>query len=264
MPMVLSYAYCNVAVMPVRREPFHSSEQVTQLLFGEKAEIQQVNSRDWALIRCGWDDYEGWCKLSQLSHISRKDYRKEVKYCVAGHGSKLLFLNSEMPLPPGSELYGMKGGHIKVQGAAGKFKGGKMNWRDMEPSFPVLREVAMSYLNAPYQWGGRSPAGIDCSGLTQLVFKMCNLRLPRDASQQAEMGDVLDFLQHARCGDLAFFEEREGQINHVGMLLDTESIIHATDTAGRVVIDRIDQGGIISLSLKRRTHKLRMVRRMKW
>ncbi len=95
-----------------------------------------------------------------------------------------------------------------------------------------------------------------------MVFKLCNFKLMRDASQQATQGEVVDFLVNARCGDLAFFEEREDQINHVGLLLDNETIIHATDAAGRVVIDRFDQGGIISTLLKKRTHKLRMVRRV--
>jgi len=71
----------------------------------------------------------------------------------------------------------------------------------------------------------------------------------------------VDFLQNARCGGLAFFDEKEGKINHVGILLDNQNILHATDASGRVVIDSIDQGGIISRSLKKRTHNLRLVKR---
>ena len=95
-----------------------------------------------------------------------------------------------------------------------------------------------------------------------MAYRLCNLRIPRDASQQANEGQLVDFLQNAQCGDLAFFDEKEGRINHVGILLDNQNIIHATETSGRVVIDRIDQGGIISIALKRRTHNLRLVKRM--
>lgn len=261
MPIVLGYAYCNVSVLPVRREPFHTAEQTTQLLFGEKAEIIQINNRDWAQIRCAWDDYEGWCKLSQLVVIQKKEYRKEVKYLSASHNGKLVLPEGEMVLPFGCELYGLKGGHIATTYGKGKYKGKKRKMKGAELTGKELKEAAMQYLYAPYQWGGRSAAGLDCSGFTQMVYKLCNHKIPRDAKDQATVGMPVDFLQHAQCGDLAFFEEKEGSINHVGILLDSETIIHATDTAGRVVIDRIDQGGIISIVLKKRTHNLRMVRR---
>lgn len=91
---------------------------------------------------------------------------------------------------------------------------------------------------------------------------MCGMAIPRDASQQAKEGTGVDFLQHAQCGDLAFFDNSEGKIVHVGILLDNHTIIHATETSGRVVIDRIDQEGIISVKLKKRTHHLRFVKRM--
>jgi cell wall-associated NlpC family hydrolase len=142
----------------------------------------------------------------------------------------------------------------------GKFKGKKYAIKKMELNADTLKAAALKYMHAPYLWGGRSIAGIDCSGLTQMAFKLCNSAIPRDASQQAQEGKLVDFLQHAQCGDLAFFDEKD-RITHVGLLLDNQTIIHATGTSGRVVIDRIDQGGIISISLKKRTHHLRMVRR---
>jgi gamma-D-glutamyl-L-lysine dipeptidyl-peptidase len=262
MAMVLGYAYCNVSVLPVRREPFHTAEQTTQLLFGERAEVQQTNNREWAKIRCEWDGYEGWCKLSQLAIVQKKEYRKEVKNMSGTHAGRLILPEGEMLLPLGSLLHNPKAGKIKVVHEEGKFKGGKIKTGEAELNAASLREYALMYLHSPYQWGGRTVAGIDCSGLTQMIYKLCNHHLLRDASQQATEGKLVDFLINGKCGDLAFFDEKEGQINHVGMLLDNETIIHATDVAGRVVIDRIDQQGIISVSLKKRTHNLRMVRRM--
>lgn len=261
MPVLLAYGYCNVSVMPVRTEPFHTAEQSTQLLFGERAEIIEVNNRDWARIRCAWDDYEGWCKLSQLTVIQRKEYRRELRHVATNRAGKITTDVGEIAVQPGSELHGLKKSMLEIPGGAGKFKGKKLKTSKLELSAEGLKHAAALYLHAPYQWGGRSTAGIDCSGLTQMAYKLCGHRLKRDASQQATEGELVDFLLNARCGDLAFFEEKEGKINHVGLLLDNETIIHATDTAGRVVIDRIDQQGIISTSLKKRTHHLRMVRR---
>jgi gamma-D-glutamyl-L-lysine dipeptidyl-peptidase len=256
--MILAYSFCNVSVLPVRKEPGHKAEQVTQLLFGEKAEILEINDADWAKIHTSWDEYDGWCKASQLTTISKKEYRRPFKFLSGKNTDKILFDESELWLPLGSDLLKTK---ISLGTLTGKFKGKKLNVKDLELNCEALKTAALSYLNAPYQWGGKTIAGIDCSGLTQMAYKLCNTRIPRDASQQALAGETVDFLQHAKCGDLAFFDNSEGKITHVGILLDPQTIIHATDASGRVVIDNIDQGGIISRTLRKRTHSLRMVKR---
>ncbi len=252
--MVFTYSFCNVSVMPVRNEPFHRAEQTDQLLFGEKAEVIEINDRDWARIR--YTDYhlEGWCKAGQLQFTQRKEYYKPNKHLSATHSDRVVFEGAEMWLPLAAELHGVKR-------MAGRFKGKKVAVTDLEANEDQIKKWAFSFLNAPYQWGGKTIAGVDCSGLAQLVFKLCGLPLSRDSWQQATEGHSVDFLQSAKCGDLAFFDNAEGKIVHVGILLDEHNIIHATDTAGRVVVDRIDGGGIISKSLKKRTHNLRLVKR---
>ena len=256
--LILDYACCNVPVMPLRREPSHRSEQVSQLLFGEKAEIVYLDSNGWTQIKSKWDDYEGWCTRSQLSIISKSDYAKETRYSVVRNADKLLIDEAETWIPAGAEL---KKGHFNLDIGPVRFKGRKKKTIDLECTRDALLHAAMMYLNAPYQWGGRTIAGIDCSGLTQMAYKLCNRRIPRDASQQAGEGHTIDFLQNAEPGDLAFFDNNEGRINHVGLLIDNKTIIHATEVAGRVVIDKIDQGGIISTRFKKRTHNLRLVKR---
>ena len=120
-------------------------------------------------------------------------------------------------------------------------------------------KLAQKLLHTPYLWGGRSPGGMDCSGLVQVVAKVVGLPLPRDAYQQAEEGRTLHFLHEVRAGDLAFFENEEGRITHVGILLDQERIIHAS---GEVRIDRIDHQGIFHGGQKRYTHPLRLLKRV--
>ncbi|MCB0695900.1 MAG: C40 family peptidase [Chitinophagaceae bacterium] len=254
--MVLSYAFCNSSLVPVRSEPTHRAEMVTQLLFGDRVEILEINDNDWARIHCNWDDYIGWAKLGQLSIIDKKDYRKEARYIADKHHNKLVFEHDEQWVPMGSDLFG-----IKMLHKPGKYKGKKLAIKELEATPNHLANAAMQYMNAPYLWGGRSIAGIDCSGLTQMAFKMCGMAIRRDASQQAEDGELVDFLQNARKGDLAFFDNEEGKITHVGLLLDNTSIIHATDTSGKVVVDKIDPEGIVSKILRKRTHKLRMIKR---
>lgn len=123
-----------------------------------------------------------------------------------------------------------------------------------------IREVASKYLDVPYLWGGRSSCGIDCSGFSQQVFRRFGIKLPRDAYQQAELGEVVGFLQEAVCGDLAFFDNEEGRITHVGIMLGNDQIIHAS---GKVRIDRIDHLGIVQSETGLRTHKLRIIKRHK-
>ena len=260
--MIHLFAFCNVPVMPVRSEPNHKAEQVNQLLFGERLEVLEVlEEKEWARVRCEWDNYEGWCKTSQFTEISRKEFRKNTSLITLHHYSKLIFTNTEMLLPLGCDLYGLKAGQIVLNEQPSKFKGKKVNIKNTVFKAELLINAARQYLNAPYQWGGRTVMGIDCSGLTQMVFKLCGQRLQRDAYKQANEGEVVDFLQHAQAGDLAFFDNTDGKIIHVGILLDTQYIIHASDSNGKVTIDRIDQGGIISTMHKKRTHNLRLVKR---
>lgn len=260
--MVLSFSFCNTSVAPVRLEPAHTSEQVTQLLFGERAEVLELTNKDWVRIRCEWDGYEGWCKISQLNLISRNEYRKQASAMAARHWDKLAGTEGSLWIPMGSELTCFKKGWVTVSNQALKFKGKKLPFKKLAVNCETIQAAAHQYLNAPYQWGGRTIAGIDCSGFTQMVYKLCGKSIPRDASVQAITGITVDFLQNAQCGDLAFFDNKEGKIVHVGILLDSHTIIHATDTSGHVVIDRIDQGGIISISLKKRTHNLRLLKRL--
>lgn len=257
--MVLSYAFCNVSVLPLKKEPSHRSEQVSQLLFGEKAEVLELNETQWARIRCLWDDYEGWCKMSQLTIISKKEFYKEQKFIATRNTDKLLGDDVAVWLPAGSDIAKSS---IILHHHTFTFKGKKAAVKQLSCNGEHLKHAAMQFLDAPYMWGGRTIAGIDCSGLTQMAYKLCNKKLSRDASQQAREGYNVDFLQHAQCGDLAFFDNEEGYITHVGMLLNPDTIIHATEVAGRVVIDKIDPAGIISKTLKKRTHNLRMVKRL--
>ena len=120
-----------------------------------------------------------------------------------------------------------------------------------------LVENALMYLNAPYLWGGRSPLGIDCSGFTQMVYRLQGVDLPRDAYQQAEVGTTLSFVEESEAGDLAFFDNNEERITHVGIILENNHIIHAS---GKVRIDRIDQQGIFKKELGTHTHKLRLIK----
>ena len=123
----------------------------------------------------------------------------------------------------------------------------------------LLLKIARKYLNAPYLWGGRSPFGIDCSGFSQIVFKMLGVKLLRDASQQVSQGRIIDFVEQAQAGDLAFFENKKKRIAHVGIVFPDQKIIHAH---GKVRIDNLDHFGIFNEENNKYTHRLRVVKRI--
>ena len=105
--------------------------------------------------------------------------------------------------------------------------------------------------------GGKSPFGIDASGFTQMVYKTCRLFLPRDIQSQSKQGQILSFIEESKPGDLAFFDNNDGELFHVGIILPNNYIIHAH---GCVRIDRLDHTGIFNPALSQYTHTLRVLK----
>jgi hypothetical protein len=259
--MTLAYAICSVSVMPLRAEASHRAEQISQVLFGERMEVL-AQEKGWLLVRCEWDEYEGWVKEGQVAIITYKEYRKELQAYSSLCTDNIILPEGQFPLSPGSSLFLLKKRNMKWGNREFVFKGKKLLLKNASASEANTTAYSKMFIGSPYHWGGRCLMGLDCSGLTQVVYKLMNLRLPRDAYQQASCGETVGFLQEARCGDLAFFDNAEGKITHVGILLNNHTIIHATETSGCVVIDPIDNGGIISRQLRMRTHNLRLVKRV--
>lgn len=255
--MVLSYGICAVSVGSMHKYPQHRSEQVNQLLYGDRVEVLELDHY-WAKVRTFDDDYEGWVLLQQILPISKREFSVAPKYVNLSSDGRLISENNVVPLPDGATL---RNRNFLPAGEKVKFKGKKAAIAALQPSAVGIESAAMRFLSAPYQWGGKVLQGIDCSGLTQMVMKLNGVNIARDASQQAMQGTTVAFLQEAKVGDLAFFANEEGKINHVGILLNEHSILHATETAGCVVIDKIDQQGIVSRMLRKRTHSLRLIRR---
>lgn len=258
--MVVGFALASVSVVPMRLEPNHRAEQVSQLLFGERVIVLTKGKQDWFYVRCEWDKYEGWVKGGQITFITDKQYKRKLSSFSISDQDKIVQPDGYFSLSPGSSLFLLKGKKLEWN-THFTYKGKRLLLKNAQFEPNQFTEYCKSFIGSPYLWGGRNKMGIDCSGFSQVLFKLCNYRLPRDASQQAKMGEAVDFLQEAQCGDLAFFDNEEGNINHVGILLNSTTIIHATDTTGCVIIDSIDNNGIISRKKRMRTHNLRLVKR---
>jgi cell wall-associated NlpC family hydrolase len=254
----MSYFVCAVPVCPVRAEASHRSEQVSQLLFGEACELLEA-SGDFLRIKCRYDDYEGWCQGNQLREITEEVYKIVGTKLAAEWVNEIIFNRKKMFVPFASQLDFLEKdrGFNNINEVV--YNGISVVSTSQSFSEETLKKIAETYVNTAYQWGGRSVFGVDCSGFTQVVFKCMNIRLLRDASQQATQGDAIGFLMEAKPGDLAFFDNNEGKITHVGILLNANTIIHAS---AKVRIDTIDNFGIVNGETGKRTHTLRVIKRI--
>lgn len=246
----MKYGICSLSVVPVRRAPAHTSEMVSQLLYGEHVAILE-QQEEWSRIRIAFDGYEGWVSGKQVTAISQQEYEslQNGKFLFSGDLVAFVVDSQEQltPIPLGCHVNACSLLGHTFDGMARSGKGDRK----------ALIETALLYRNTPYLWGGKTPFGIDCSGFVQMVYKLNGYSLLRDASQQAQQGTVLNFLEEAAPGDLAFFDNEEGNIIHVGILLGDGRIIHAS---GKVRIDRIDHTGIFNTDLGAYSHQLRVIK----
>lgn len=251
-------AICHLSIVAVRAEPSHKLEQVTQILFGETFDILQSKG-GWCLVKLHYDGYEGWIDGKQFARVPQAFIEKSTGNTSVSVELAQSAVSSDhhVPILLGSSLPYYDGMSLKI----GKEKfvfNGQAVVPGQNGKQTVLEKVVNKLLNAPYQWGGRSPFGMDCSGFTQVVFKTLGVKLPRDSHQQAEVGKRIDFVPEAKAGDLAFFENKDGKIAHVGIIMNGK-IAHAY---GQVRLDKLDHQGIYNDQLKEYTHLLRVIKRV--
>ncbi|MCB9201891.1 MAG: C40 family peptidase [Flavobacteriales bacterium] len=249
---------CQTTTAPMRAEPKSQSEMISQFLFGELAEIiQQENT--WIQLQTTYDNYVGWVDCGQVIEISEEEFnskKEDVNYVTSPFDYAILEENP-FPLTIGAQFKIHQENKIQLADKTFSFDGKYI--KNQKLNKEKIAEIAKIYINTPYLWGGKSTFGIDCSGLSQMCYKLCGYYLPRDAYQQAEIGNVINFLDEAEEGDLAFFENEEGKIIHVGILLNDSKIIHAH---GKVRIDTIDYNGIYNSETKKYSHKLRVIKKI--
>ena len=248
----MKYGIVQLNVVSLRETPNDTAEQVSQILYGELFKVLEVRKK-WSRIRLAFDKYEGWVDNNQFVFCEEEEYKMYSKQTpiLSSNLVDFITLSNEqlMPVSQGITL-----NTLSILGH--QFEGSST---DQKQEKSHLIESALSYLNAPYQWGGKTPFGIDCSGFTQMVYKLNGYKLKRDASQQATQGEALSFIEESEPGDLAFFDNEEGRITHVGIIMKDNFIIHAH---GKVRIDRIDHTGIFNAEKRTHTHKLRVIKRI--
>jgi hypothetical protein len=239
---------CNLSLVAVRAEPGGKKEMVTQLLYGETYDVLEEDpTGEWIRIQTCFDAYQGWISSLQFEEWHEDEFLQlkvvQVPYLEVENGQYGMILSA-------GSIIGDEFNVTPLQ--ARDFQ--RFNGNDLRSR---LSSLSKSFINAPYLWGGRSFMGFDCSGFTQVLYKIYGIKLPRDAYKQAEQGELVS-LDDAEAGDLAFFHNEEGKVTHVGMMLDDRKIIHAS---GDVRIDSIRDEGIFHKERSKITHKLKFIKR---
>ena len=260
----MRYGISNLSIVPVRTDPSETSEMCTQILFGEHYSILDENKK-WCKVSLAYDGYEGWIDQKMVNEIPIKIFRQlENQQSIVttnpfnivqpenGYSNFLIVAGSSLP------FYKSTNNSFRIGRESFIIQGDKLS--PVKKNIRrVLIENALKYFNSPYLWGGRSPFGVDCSGFTQVLYKMIGIQIPRDAWQQSMMGENITFIEEALPGDLAFFDNEEGKIVHVGVVWEKNKIIHSS---GKVRIDNIDHNGIFNIDTGRYSHQMRLMRRI--
>lgn len=248
----MPYGIANLSIVPLRIEPIDTTELISQVLYGEIFTVTERRKK-WSKIRLAYDQCEGWIDNNQYVEISEVDYGALIASPLELSADLLEFVQDTndqlVTIPLGSSLQAIN--FLKHSFDGHRIKGVQQKAN--------LIESAFLYRNSPYLWGGKTPFGIDASGFTQMVYKLNGYELYRAVEQQAKQGEALSFIEESEIGDLAFFDNNEGQIVHVGIIMPDNYIIHAH---GKVRIDRLDHSGIYNIDTKMHTHKLRVIKKI--
>ncbi len=225
---------------------------VSQVLYGEHFKILEERAQ-WSRIRVAFDNFEAWISNKQLLKIPEETYYR-LDEAIPNYSADLFdFVTDQnghlITVPIGASLNA-------IDLLNHHFEGHSVSGEKLKVE---IVKTALLYLNSPYSWGGKSPLGIHCSGLTQMVYKLNGYQLNRNSADQAKQGEALSFIEESEAGDLAFFDDKEGIIDHVGIMMNDNYIIHVD---GKVRIDRIDHSGIFNAELKRHTQKLRVIKKI--
>ena len=283
------------SVVPVRTEASETSEQITQMLFGEICTIEEQKTR-WIRVKLALDGQMGWVDAKMIATLSTDEYKsysaalKAAAYVAFPMAYAVSENNGQtIPLTAGTRLTNYHNGDFEVLGVGFRIDAGMVLTKPLEMTQPNLLQSVRFFLNVPYLWGGKNALGMDCSGFTQTILSLFGHKIPRNASEQVTQGRLISRLSSSKAGDLAFFchyEEAATQeitsnlkqqstetnaiarqkITHVGILIDSERIIHCS---GRIKIEKIDTTGIFSVEQSdtahpdgQYTHRLLSIRRL--
>ena len=248
------YGIVNVSVTPMREKPKHSSQMVDQVILGDYVKIL-LAIEDWYLIQTDYD-YVGWISRPTIHRCGQNElsnWNKNARYRVNTLNSMIYSKPDIKSLPVSDAVLNNR---LIIKRLSSRWvkailPDGRIGYLDTSFIVPITNEIdiqkfqrlirstAISMKGVPYLWGGKSSKGSDCSGFTQTVFKSAGFQLPRDARQQADLGNFI-IKEDLEIGDLLFFGDKE-RITHVGISMGGLEFIHqGIKLEGKVDLHSLD------------------------
>jgi hypothetical protein len=231
----------RASVAPVLAEPSVRAEQATQLVLGESALVLE-RSGEWRRVATHYDDYQGWIHCGYLTEVedpAADEWRS--KATAWSEGARVRVGGSLVQIPLRGRVVLDRDLVRLPDGRQGRIVEGCV--RSLEQTTTLAKAKAPErwafeqFCGSPYQWGGVTPWGVDCSGLVQTTFAARGLILPRDSAQQVHHGASVP-LEGIRPGDLLFFRgESTASITHVAFAGEADTLVHSTLSCGGVLVE---------------------------
>jgi hypothetical protein len=228
------------AVVPLFREASLRTEQVSQLVLGETADVLEA-AGTWLRVRTVFDQYEGWVHGGYVLEVSSEEAgRWRGRADGWSGGAEVETEAGRRRLPTRARAALSHGRVLLPDGTSGPLvEGHLLPASEMvaeAAALPAERWAARTFAGAPYQWGGVTQYGVDCSGLVQTTFAARGVSLPRDSSAQALVGAEVP-LEAVVPGDLLFFSENGRSVTHVAFAGADHTLVHSTVSCGGVLTE---------------------------